>query len=861
MDDKYTLEELKKVPEIITELYYLSEGKGNGNDIFERSRVFLQGTEFENIEFDDTLDPEEFDELIIDMLTVIENKIPDDKFVSIVKRLDPEVFDVFYYDETHRMHPELMGIGMRKSFETAMESGTYYLDAGDRETALNNMSTTNRYINDLHDETWATIFGDGFWANLTPEEQSEHFDEVLNMIDSSLTNSELVNRDGDYRKIKLLMGTSTELREEIVPKAIEHLSRYKLDLRNCFEIKNFFSNLIANAEPEVQDVLLKQIIDGISNIDKLYDSDYMIGLNTIIEVLRELDKDVIKNNSKIIFDKIDEMTDERDRESVEILIWEYRECFPLDRDLSRIPCNIDRCLVDDKIYFNDSVDYLQYVLSRDKYAIFNNAYANHIYQAMNANLLHNYNLTDEQINIIKGLYDAAEIGKDDIEPDMSKFEEKLFSKEQMSKEEFDAFCENLKVLKNLHGRLPEKYCDYIIKQKFTKDSILNKEGNRYKSVLDRAFEDKISYVLKEQGEEEILIHVSNFEGTKKSISGAAGFFDKNGIVAISSAEIQKLSLSYFRPLETVFHEARHAVQNKHLENGEFVNPKEYIMLKENLIKEKRPEYYVNNYRYNAAEIDARLAGLRGAIRYLKSLGFSEQEIIHNNDGVFKEYYKAKLMAEYEMYDNNTFLKKDKDNSEKSLNEMFSEIVKEDPEILQKHPVLAIEFNEDGTRKSRIGVLSKFDDVLDEIRTDKSKVKSSNFRVYQEILKDYTGMDARTVIEEVEDAVNLQLKNKPFEKILDRIVEKGGLKLFSESMANGEIEINPEDTDEERKKNFLRLKSGLESYSKAYPDRDVSKKIEEELNRFNSLGKIEISEINVDTSSITDRTQSDDEWDR
>ena len=84
MDDKYTLEELKKVPEIITELYYLSEGKGNGNDIFERSRVFLQGTEFENIEFDDTLDPEEFDELIIDMLTVIENKIPDDKFVCFI---------------------------------------------------------------------------------------------------------------------------------------------------------------------------------------------------------------------------------------------------------------------------------------------------------------------------------------------------------------------------------------------------------------------------------------------------------------------------------------------------------------------------------------------------------------------------------------------------------------------------------------------------------------------------------------------------------------------------------------------------------------------------------------------------------
>ena len=148
---------------------------------------------------------------------------------------------------------------------------------------------------------------------------------------------------------------------------------------------------------------------------------------------------------------------------------------------------------------------------------------------------------------------------------------------------------------------------------------------------------------------------------------------------------ENISEKDYHLFTTMFHEMRHAIQNNNIKNNNY-DYNTYIMLKEKIISGYDSNYYDSNYKMYLMEIDAREGGLKDSLAFFKqtfpNIAPKLQEI-HDRDieqYEYKDYYKKEF----------TITKK-----EEIIDKIFDRIVALHPEILEKYPILKLEYNEKG----------------------------------------------------------------------------------------------------------------------------------------------------------------------
>lgn len=201
---------------------------------------------------------------------------------------------------------------------------------------------------------------------------------------------------------------------------------------------------------------------------------------------------------------------------------------------------------------------------------------------------------------------------------------------------------------------------------------------------------------------------------------------------LSNKEILLNKASLF---ETVFHEMRHAVQKDKIDNGKF-DYLSYNILKEEIISEYDMDYYKNNYKSIFAESDARKEGLLGTLDFLNGLNSDFVQVIKDN--IESNYIFESQNTIYRNSDKQVSIEKI---SFIDVSDYLSLLIKGNQKILIDNPILNIEYNIDGTRKSIEQLLSDFEyKKCNQNIPEKSDFKNSGIYIgYQNIYSIYYGL--------------------------------------------------------------------------------------------------------------------------
>ncbi len=454
-----------------------------------------------------------------------------------------------------------------------------------------------------------------------------------------------------------------------------------------------------------------------------------------------------------------------------------------------------------------------------------------LYQASNSNLD-----LSQKFNKIKQKYAI---------PDMKKYDDNIKELSDMDEKKFEMFMEDLKRLKNCTGIFPEQYCDYLIKLKIDPNSNLNKNLEKYFSVFKRAFEDKSQHILKKDGIKNYIVQVSS--DLNKGIRGLAGF----RYIQYDEQQIRNLGESNIHAINTMFHECRHALQSKHINSGKTLSANEYKMLKEIFIEQADKEYYKRNYFFMYNEIDARIAGAKGAYKYLKDLGLQDRKIIDADGTDFFEYYLEHQKISREDYD---LAENKRINEEKyeDVNITFNKILKKDLNILKSAPIFSLEFDENGKRKSGFTILRTFEEKLQEARQSKPKAKEENLSILASILKSKSPILNSIVVQDSNELLKYHTEDKVIKRYRDFIIENELLKTIQTKGKNGVLYIQENEPKESAIEHFNQLASNLYEFAKQNPEEPISEKILKEIQPYIQ------KESDVLVSEIEDLKQIDKE---
>ncbi|MBQ7410062.1 MAG: hypothetical protein IJW20_01605 [Clostridia bacterium] len=461
--------------------------------------------------------------------------------------------------------------------------------------------------------------------------------------------------------------------------------------------------------------------------------------------------------------------------------------------------------------------YIEYVVSNPEMSLVTSSIGTSIFNFMN---LYPNNTEPEFVEIRELL--EKEKSKYEL-PDMNKYSEYLpenYSEdlESMADSTFDSFINDLGIIKLFDGRIPEEYCDYVIKQKLTKDSLLNQNINKYLPILKRAFEDKVQHMLAKEEIEGYTIEFFEKDGNTLGYHNKAtrtiGFLEDN---------LLELDESNSHIINTAYHEVRHAIQAKHYNTTDFTNldGSRYNMIKEEIIRDDENNFYKRNYTRMYCEIDARLAGTRGQAEYLKYLGISEEQVIENVGSTKRTLKEIVEENQKEEQVNTDFAsnKVDRDGRIVSISQKAAELIRNKPDWLKKYPVLGLEFDENGERKKTPEILS----------SAISCTSPSIYDIYTKILGTGVTVSLEDSAETLEYISKLLVTREEYD---DNIVDLVDLVIKNETFES----LRDADINDIECRRVLSL---LNTISTDNPNLEISEYIKEMLDTFSRDGKINI----------------------
>lgn len=165
------------------------------------------------------------------------------------------------------------------------------------------------------------------------------------------------------------------------------------------------------------------------------------------------------------------------------------------------------------------------------------------------------------------------------------------------------------------------------------------------------------------------------------------FINEKSIESFLSKDIK--DINKFNLFITMFHEMRHAVQEKNRENNNY-DFDTYFMLKETIIKKYDINYYNSNYKIVLEEIDARRGGIDNTIEFFQSCFPQISNIVEYNLKRKKENY------DYSDCSNKIISITEK---EEYINNIFDKLLSVHTDLLDKYPILKLEYDNNGNVKS------------------------------------------------------------------------------------------------------------------------------------------------------------------
>ena len=300
-------------------------------------------------------------------------------------------------------------------------------------------------------------------------------------------------------------------------------------------------------------------------------------------------------------------------------------------------------------------------------------------------LVHSNYYTEEEKRILIDELKKHGIIHDINEEEQIKFEENDAVEETIS---------NAKLAFENRQVMPIDVAKKILKLHSKKELSLDEE------LLKSCVVSIISNILNEKG---INIESNVFFGKNKNINGVnsekTGF---NGIWINNDLIKNYIENGDMHLFITMFHEMRHSVQSKNMENGN-IDYLTYNFIKENIIRKRDPDFYNFNYKKMFIEADARQYGIIDALNLLKEI-----DILMYED--FKKYYEE---LTNELNNSNINQDSNKENpfrtKEKiNISDYLGRMIKNNPAILNEYNgILKIEYNLDGSTKDIATMLKEY----------------------------------------------------------------------------------------------------------------------------------------------------------
>ena len=300
-------------------------------------------------------------------------------------------------------------------------------------------------------------------------------------------------------------------------------------------------------------------------------------------------------------------------------------------------------------------------------------------------LVHSYFYTEKETEIL-----IDELKKHGIIQDISK-------EEQIKFEENDTLEETVSKAKLSYVNrqvMPIDVAKKILKLHSRKELSLDEE------LLKSCVVSIISNLLNEKG---IDIESNVFFGNNKGTSGMnCATADFKGIWINNDLIKKYIENGNMDLFITMFHEMRHSVQNKNIENGN-IDYLAYNFIKENIIHKRDCDFYKLNYKKMFVEEDARQYGIIDALKFMK-----ETDILMYED--FKKYCEE---LTNELNNSNINQDSNKENPFRTkgkinISDYLGRMIKNNPAILNEYNgILKIEYNLDGSTKDIATMLKEY----------------------------------------------------------------------------------------------------------------------------------------------------------
>ncbi len=251
----------------------------------------------------------------------------------------------------------------------------------------------------------------------------------------------------------------------------------------------------------------------------------------------------------------------------------------------------------------------------------------------------------------------------------------------------DVFFEDIKKYRIQNGIVPENICVYI-----------NKFYNSKTEMLRLCNIDYIRHYLIRNGIENTNVFYDELID-----------FGTKGLAAPTFLSLKVFDLSI-----VMFHEATHVIQfNNQSSNKNYIKYY-YAMLKDNILHQKlNPSVYNRNHNRYLFEIDADIRGENEYYNFLQQLGLlSEEDKEKQTKLEEKETFRISL---------SNFLNIGGYNYEKG--ELFDSILSENLDLLDKYPILQIEYNKNGNRKNIVEILKALECELNDNKRSEEEIVS------------------------------------------------------------------------------------------------------------------------------------------
>lgn len=578
--------------------------------------------------------------------------------------------------------------------------------------------------------------------------------------------------------------------------------------------------IFENLSPEAQKELVDCILDNASLLRKTFLESKLGFINNILNFLSD----------SVIEEKAPELKKiislYNDSEYTQEFAKEITDRIDSVHDKEKFYSKLISLPVEDLLILQDSeiIGYINYAFEQDKYAFTDND---------NIATLFQFASSHAKIKVKTEFYKRK---SKDI-PDMSKYEEFIRKSSDMSDEMFESFMQDLKDYRNCEDMFPEEYCDYLVKQKMNSNSPLNRNLDKYFSVFKRSFEDKAQYILRRDDIYSYTVCV-NSELNEDNL-GQKGY----RYIKFNEEEVRNLSENNMHPLNTMFHECRHVLQDRRIIQGEGITASEYRIIKEAIIREKDKKYYSRNYWYMFNEVDARISGAKGAYLYLKELGFEEKKILDMDSSDFFECYAEKYMKTRKELDD-AYIKKDSDGHYKNFNIIFYRILHKNLEFLDAFPILKLEFNENGDRRHAFDILRDYETEVKETRLNPDRRKNSKIGILSSILRNRGPVLNEYTIEDSYSLLDFETDEKAVKFHRDIIIENQLLKAIDSFGKKGEIYTFTGETSEEASKHFRELVNNLQEFVRRNPDEPICKKIIEKIEPYVQRDDFKTGEVEL-----------------